>query len=94
VRQGAVVITFVLPAPVKTPEKTETPEKTPQKTPQKTPDAIVAILRQQPEVSFAEVAAKLGRSESAIKRAVRKLRESGRLARIGPDKGGHWQVIE
>jgi hypothetical protein len=94
VRQGAVVITFVLPAPVKTPEKTETPQKTPQKTLQKTPDAIVAILRQQPEVSFAEVAAKLGKSESAIKRAVRKLRESGRLARIGPDKGGHWQVIE
>jgi ATP-dependent DNA helicase RecG len=98
VRQGAVVITFVLPAPVKTPEKTETlqetPQETPQKTPQKTPDAIVAILRQRPAVSFAEVAAKLGKSESAIKRAVRKLRESGRLARIGPDKGGHWQVIE
>jgi ATP-dependent DNA helicase RecG len=83
---------------VKTPEKTETlqetPQETPQKTPQKTPDAIVAILRQRPAVSFAEVAAKLGKSESAIKRAVRKLRESGRLARIGPDKGGHWQVIE
>ena len=90
VRQGAVVITFVLPALVKTPEKTETP----QKTPQKTPDAIIAILRQRPELSFSEVAAKLGKSESAIKRAVRKLRESGRLARIGPDKGGHWQVIE
>jgi biotin operon repressor len=36
----------------------------------------------------------LGKSESAIKRAVRSLRESGRLVRIGPDKGGHWQVIE
>ncbi len=90
VRQGAVVITFVLPAPVKTPEKTETP----QKTPQKTPDAIVDLLRQRPELSFAAVAVILGKSESAIKRAVRTLRESGRLVRIGPDKGGHWQVIE
>ena len=90
VRQGAVVITFVLPAPVKTPVKTETP----QKTPQKTPDAIVDLLRQRPELSFAEIAVILGKSESAIKRAVRTLRESGRLVRIGPDKGGHWQVIE
>ena len=90
VRQGAVVITFVLPALVKTPEKAETP----QKTPQKTPDAIVDLLRQRPELSLAEVAVILGKSESAIKRAVRSLRESGRLVRIGPDKGGHWQVIE
>jgi len=59
-----------------------------------TPDAIVDLLRQRPELSHAEVAAKLGKSESAIERAIRKLRESGRLARIGPDKGGHWQVID
>lgn len=82
VRQGAVVITFVLPVLVKTPEKTETP------------DAIVNLLRQRPELSFAEVATILGKSESAIKRTVRKLRESSRLVRISPDKGGHWQVIE
>ena len=80
VRQGAVVITFMLPALAKTP--------------QKTPDAIVNLLGAQPELSFAEIAAILGKSESAIKRAIRKLRELGRLARIGPKKGGRWQVIK
>lgn len=71
----------------------KTPQKKNQKTPQKTPEAILSLLRKQPEMSFQQIAAKLGKSESAIKRAVRGLREAGRLKRIGPDKGGHWQVI-
>ncbi len=86
VRQGAVVITFVLLAQVKTPEIAEAPKKT--------PDAIVDLLRQRSQLSFAEVAAILDKSESAIKRAVRKLRVFGPLVRIGPDKGRHWHVIE
>jgi ATP-dependent DNA helicase RecG len=47
-----------------------------------------------PALAFAEMVPPLGKSESIVKRAVRKLRESGRLQRIGPAKGGHWQVIE
>jgi ATP-dependent DNA helicase RecG len=92
VREGAVVVTFGLPATGETPQKT--PQKTPVKAPQKTPDAILGLLCQQPALSFSDIAALLGKSESAVKRAVRKLRESGRLQRIGPDKGGRWQVIE
>lgn len=33
-------------------------------------------------------------AELTIHRALRKLREAGRLHRIGPDTGGHWEVIE
>jgi len=40
------------------------------------------------------LASRLNRSESAIKRAVRKLRDSGRLQRVGPAKGGTWKVLE
>lgn len=71
----------------------KTPQKKNQKTPRKTPEAILGLLRKQPEMSFQQMAAKLGKSESAVKRAVRGLREAGRLQRIGPDKGGHWKVI-
>jgi predicted transcriptional regulator len=35
----------------------------------------------------------LGRSESAVERAVRRLRNTGQLKRIGPAKGGYWEVI-
>lgn len=85
-RPGAVVVTFGLPG--------EAPQKTPQKTPQKLPEAILLLLRGQPELSSAQIALLLGKSESAVKRATRKLRQSGRLTRIGPDKGGYWKVIE
>ena len=70
----------------------KTPQKATRKTPQKTPDAILSLLRKHPEMSIQQIAAKLDKSESAIKRAVRVLREGGRLQRIGPDKGGRWDV--
>lgn len=75
-------------------EPEETPPKTPPKAPPKTPSRILALLRARPELSFAEVAAELGKSESAIKRAVRKLREAGCVKRIGPAKGGRWEVVD
>ena len=77
---------------VKTPQ--ETPQETPRETPQKTPDAILRLLANKPELTFDEMATALGKSASAIKRAVRGLRESGRLQRIGSTKGGHWQVLD
>lgn len=81
-RPGAVVVAFGLPV-------ASAPE-----TPQKLPEAILLLLRGQPELSSAQIALLLGKSESAVKRATRKLRQSGRLTRIGPAKGGYWKVIE
>ena len=52
------------------------------------------LLAQAPSLSVSVLARRLGRSDSAIHRAVRRLRESGRLRRVGPDKGGSWQVVE
>lgn len=72
----------------------ETPGQTPRKTPGKTPERILDLLRDAPGLTIPELAANLGKSESAIERAIRKLREAGRLLRIGPDKGGHWQVLD
>ncbi len=89
---GAVMVRFGRRTPQKTLQST--PQKTLQKAPQKTPDAVLELLRQQPELTSSKMAPLLGKSESAVKRAVRKLRESGRLERVGPDKGGHWKVIE
>ena len=91
---GAVIVTFFLPgeASVETSEKTS--EKTPGKTLGKTPGEILRLLGEQAELSIPELAMHLGKSESAIERAIRKLRESGQLIRVGPDKGGHWEVLK
>jgi ATP-dependent DNA helicase RecG len=67
---------------------------TPGKTLGKTPGKIAALLRENPGLSIPELAEQLGKSESAIERAVRKLRKTGQLKRIGPAKGGHWEVVE
>lgn len=68
--------------------------ETPGKTLGKTPERILDLLRDAHGLTIPELAANLGKSESAIERAIRKLREAGRLVRIGPDKGGHWQVLD
>jgi predicted transcriptional regulator len=41
-----------------------------------------------------QLAALMHKSESAIHRAIRILRDSGLLERVGPDRGGRWKVIE
>jgi Fic family protein len=72
----------------------ETPVKTRVKTLVKTEDRLLAVLAVQPGVTLAEAAAHLGKSVSAIERAVRRLRDSGRLRYVGPQKGGYWEVME
>lgn len=79
---------------ISTGQNAETPGKTLGKTPGKTPELILALLRQNPRLSIPELAAQLAKSDSAVERAIRKLRESGQLKRIGPNKGGHWQVMQ
>lgn len=75
-------------------QQSETPGEAPVKTLGKTPKMILALLRNDPVLTIPELAAQLGKSESAVERAIRKLRESGQLKRIGPDKGGHWKVVD
>ena len=67
--------------------------KTPVKTLGKTPVKIMELLMADPKLSIPELARVLSKSESAVERAARKLRETGHLRRIGPDKGGHWEVV-
>ena len=83
---GAVIVTFLLPG--------ESSVETSEKTLGKTPGEILRLLGEQAELSIPELAMHLGKSESAIERAIRKLRESGQLIRVGPDKGGHWEVLK
>lgn len=68
--------------------------KTLVETPVKTPGKILAVLKDHPEYSLAEVAAAIGKSLSAVERAAGKLVQSGKLKHVGPAKGGHWEVKE
>ena len=80
-------VEFGFPAPGKT------PGKTPGKAPGKTPDLILAALAESPSLSMPEVAEQIGKSVRAVERAVSGLVKEKRLKRIGPAKGGHWEVM-
>ena len=38
--------------------------------------------------------AALGITRSTVQKHINNLKRAGRLSRIGPDKGGHWEVVE
>jgi len=62
-------------------------------TPGKTTEQILQLLATTPAMTIPELAALLNRSESAVERAIRKLRQEEKLKRIGPAKGGYWQIL-
>jgi ATP-dependent DNA helicase RecG len=70
-------------------------EATAQKTTQKTAQKILELLRTNPSVGRGEIAAQLGDiTEDGVKYHLNKLKTEGRIRRIGPDKGGHWEVLK
>ena len=60
----------------------------------KTDDKIIAIARKSPSVSIPQMAEILGISTRAVEKQIRQLKQTKRLRRIGPTKGGNWQVVE
>ena len=55
---------------------------------------ILRILKETPNLALAELAAQVDRTPRAIEMACAKLVKEGKLRRIGPAKGGHWEVME
>ena len=67
--------------------------KTTQKTTQKTAQKILDILAKNPSATRAELASAAGLSPDGVKWNLDKLKKSGKIRRIGPDRGGHWEVV-
>ena len=77
-------------------EKTrvETPVKTRVEMQEKTPEQILLLLQQNPYMTLSEVAVAIGKSTSAVERAVAKLKRADKLVFNGPKKDGYWQVVK
>lgn len=76
--------------------KSETPQedtKPTQKKLRSTAQAIVDILAVEPNVSRAEIASRIGKSEATVKLHLKTLQEKGYVMRVGPDNGGYWKVL-
>lgn len=61
--------------------------------PVKTPQQILQLLQKQPELTISELAVLLGKSTSAIERAISKLKQQNKLVFEGPKKAGRWRVL-
>jgi ATP-dependent DNA helicase RecG len=60
---------------------------------QKSSQKIVEIMRSDPTVTIADLAVHVGISGRAVKKQIERLKAQSRIRRIGPDKGGYWEVI-
>jgi len=59
-----------------------------------TENQILAIISINGKVSINEIAVQIGKGVTVTKEYIHKLKENGLLKRIGPAKGGHWQVVD
>ena len=60
----------------------------------KTENQAFTFLSNNPKITIPELAEALGLTTRAVEKQIAKLREKGRLRRIGPARGGRWQTIE
>ena len=55
---------------------------------------IQELMHQTPGISVSAISKALSRTERTIYEHIRRLKEHGAIRRVGPDKGGHWEVLE
>ena len=60
----------------------------------KSRDKIVALLTDNNKLSAVALAERIGISAKAVEKHLSNLKADGIITRIGPDKGGHWEVVE
>lgn len=75
-------------------EEATTGEKTGEKTREKTREKILDLVRVNPEITTAEMAEKIGLTVQGIDWNIRRLKKAGRIRRVGPAKGGHWEIVK
>lgn len=67
-------------------------EKTNKKSKDKTVDRIVAIMTENPEIVAKEIAERVGITVAGVRHHIKNLKATGRIERVGADRGGYWKV--
>jgi ATP-dependent DNA helicase RecG len=64
------------------------------KTREKTREKIIRLIQARPRITMREIAERTGLSIKGVEWNIKKLKEEGILRRIGPAKGGYWEIIK
>ena len=83
----SVIIDFRLEAESELNDKLE-------KTVEKTVEKIISLIRENPTITAKQIEEMTKLSRRGVEYNLDKLKNEGRLKRIGADKGGYWQVTE
>jgi len=54
---------------------------------------IIKLINGNSSISINELSDKIGISTTAIDKNISQLKKKGLLRRVGPDKGGHWEIM-
>lgn len=57
-------------------------------------EQIVNLIVANPSVSIAEIAARTKKAKSGVQKQVKRLQEMGIIRRVGPNKGGYWEIVK
>jgi ATP-dependent DNA helicase RecG len=55
---------------------------------------IINLIKENKQISASEIAFQLNITERTIQRDINKLKKKNKIKRIGPAKGGYWEVID
>lgn len=72
--------------------KEKSKEKGKEKGKEKSKEKILGELYSNPTISINELAEKTGLSVSGVEKNLKGLKQKGIIRRIGPAKGGHWEI--
>jgi len=79
---------------VGSPEPAASSEKSSEKSSERSSERILGLLKVNPQLSAREIADLIGITQRAVEKQISKLRDENRIRRVGPDKSGHWEVIQ
>ncbi|MDO8748456.1 MAG: winged helix-turn-helix transcriptional regulator [Candidatus Omnitrophota bacterium] len=55
-------------------------------------EKIIAAIKENPTISAQQIAQAIGITSRAIEKHLSNLKNKGVLKRVGPDRGGHWEI--
>ena len=53
----------------------------------------MALISENPNITIMEMANKLGMARSGVAKQIAALQKENLIHSVGPDKGGHWEII-
>jgi ATP-dependent DNA helicase RecG len=97
-REGSLFTARVHRKPVDTPESVnliaESSSKSPAISSPKTEEQLLGSMRGNPAITAEAMGQALGITKRTVLKRIAKLKAQGRLRRIGPAKGGRWEVLQ